>query len=112
MGGVERVVGVQLGLREAAQQRVHRSRAQTRRPAVRRGGGGDGQLHGRPLHSEWASSESRFAQIGIVIIMHTTYTQMRLYKCVLKDATSNFNVSFSDRKLLHDAKQQGESFYS
>lgn len=52
---VERVVGVHVRLREAAQQRVHGARAQTWRTPVRRGGPGRGQLHGRPVHAEWVT---------------------------------------------------------
>lgn len=58
LGRVEPVVGVQFGLREAAQQGVHGAGAQTWRPAVRRGGGGYRQLHWRPLHTEWVTSAS------------------------------------------------------
>lgn len=52
---VERVVSVHVRLREAAQQRVHGARTQTRRTPLRRGGGGHRQLHGRPVHTEWVT---------------------------------------------------------
>lgn len=52
---VERLVSVHVRVREAAQQRVHSARTQTRWTPLRRGGAGHGQLHGRPVHTEWVS---------------------------------------------------------